>query len=133
MSNKIYKYLIILAIFIIFDFLWLGLIAKETYRKYLGFLMRDKPYYFAAVVFYVIFAFGLMMFVINPAISKQSVIHALKWGALFGLVTYATYDLTNLATLKDWPIELTAIDLLWGTAVSALTSLLSYISINAIW
>lgn len=131
--NKILKFLIILAIFIVFDLLWLGLIAKETYRKYLGFLMRDKPNYFAAVIFYIIFTFGLMMFVINPAITKQSVIYALKWGALFGLVTYATYNLTNLATLKNWPIELTAIDLLWGTSVSALTSLLSYISINAIW
>ncbi len=73
------------------------------------------------------------MFVINPALAKGSLLYALKLGSLFGFVTYATYDLTNLATVKDWPVKITIIDLIWGTIVSALTSILSYLLINAIW
>ncbi|MEX1377466.1 MAG: DUF2177 family protein [Eubacteriales bacterium] len=133
MINSILQYLIVFAIFLVIDFVWLGLAAKKLYSKNLGYLMKEKPNFVAAFVFYSIFVVGLMAFVINPAIEKGSLLDALKWGALYGFVTYATYDLTNLATVKDWPIKITLIDLLWGTFVSCATSVLGYIAISTIW
>lgn len=130
--DSIIKYFIVLIIFLVIDFIWLAFIAKNLYRKYLGYLMKDKPNLLAAFIFYLIFVFGVLLFVINPALAEGSLLSALKRGLLFGLVTYSTYDLTNLATVKNWPIRITIIDLIWGTTVSALTSVLSYLMINAI-
>jgi uncharacterized membrane protein len=84
----------------------------------------------AALVFYVLFIIGLMIFVLLPALDKQSLSHALIYGALFGFFTYATYDLTNLATIRDWPITITIIDLIWGTTLSASVSSISYLIIT---
>lgn len=131
--NNIFKFLIILGVFLVLDIVWLTVIAKKLYRKHLGFIMSDKPKYIAAFVFYAIFVLGILVFVVNPALQKADVWYALGFGALFGLITYATYDLTNLATLKNWPINITIIDLAWGTTVSALTSVLSYLIIGTIW
>ncbi len=130
---KILHYILVLAVFLVLDFTWLGLVAKRFYNNQLGFIMRKKPNWFAAIIFYMIFVFGLYMFVIEPALSKDSWTHALLFGSIFGLVTYATYDLTNLATLKDWPIKITIIDLIWGTALSALTSSIGYFLIALIF
>ncbi|MFA7702713.1 MAG: DUF2177 family protein, partial [Patescibacteria group bacterium] len=77
-------------------------------------------------IFYLIFIVGLVLFVITPAIDKNSWQHALLLGALFGLTTYATYDLTNLATLKDWPMIITFVDLLWGMTLAASVSVITY-------
>ncbi len=109
------------------DLVWLGLVAKNLYSKYLGFIMADKVNWPAAIVFYVLFVIGMIYFVINPAIAKESWQHALIAGAFYGFITYATYDLTNLATLKDWPLTITIIDLIWGTTLSASTSIISYL------
>lgn len=81
--------------------------------------MAPQVNWVAAIVFYLLFIVGLIIFVISPAIEKQSVMHAFMYGALFGLITYATYDLTNLATVKDWPVFITAIDLVWGSVLAA--------------
>ena len=88
--------------------------------------MRPDINWFAAIAFYLLFIAGLVVFVITPAIEKNSWFHALLYGALFGLITYATYDLTNLATLKDWPLLVTVVDLIWGSVLAALISVVTY-------
>lgn len=117
---KIYS--ISLGVFLAIDGLWLSLIAKNFYSKYLGYLMSKNPNFLAAGLFYLIYILGLVVLVINPAIEKKSLPQAIFTGALFGLCSYATYDLTNLATVKDWPILVTVVDLIWGTTLSALIS-----------
>lgn len=119
-------YLITLPIFFVIDMVWLGLVAKNFYAKNIGFLMRTDVNWLAAIIFYLLFIFGLVIFVISPSLQNNSWTHALFYGALFGLITYATYDLTNLATIKDWPLIVTIIDLLWGTTLAAIVSVLSY-------
>lgn len=115
-------YVISLFIFLIVDMIWLGVIAKGLYRKHLGDLLRPKPNWIAASVFYLLFVAGILVFVVLPAISRQSFSHALLFGCLFGLITYATYDLTNLATIKNWPIIITAVDLVWGSLLCTIVS-----------
>ncbi len=106
---------------------WLGLVAKNFYSKHLGFLMSPTVNWSAALLFYLLFIAGTILFVISPALEKNSWIHAVLFGILFGLVTYATYDLTNLATLKNWPLIVTIVDLLWGMVVSSSVSLITFI------
>ena len=107
-------YLVSVPVFMLIDLLWLGVIAKSFYRDRLGHLMGDINW-LAAVLFYLIFLVGLTYFATAPAAAKGSVVTALTLGALFGFFTYATYDLTNLATLKDWPLAVVVVDILWGT------------------
>lgn len=109
------------------DFVWLTLIAKNFYGKHLGYLMKNSPNLGAAVVFYLLFVFGILVLVILPAFKEGSILKALLWGSLFGLVTYATYDLTNLATIKNWPFIVTLVDLAWGTFVSATVSTIGFL------
>ena len=106
---------------------WLGIIAKGFYKSQIGFLMKSDINWTAAIAFYLIFIFGLLLFVIMPAIAKDSWMHAIIFGAAFGFITYATYDLTNLATLKDWPLSLTLVDLAWGAILGALVSFVTFI------
>jgi uncharacterized membrane protein len=119
------QYLIVLVVFFAVDLVWLGVIAKDLYAKYLGYLMAKSINWPAALIFYLIFILGLVVFVIQPALADGSLIKGLGMAALFGLVTYATYDLTNLATVRDWPIIITVIDLAWGTTLSTLVTLIS--------
>jgi uncharacterized membrane protein len=120
-------YLIALPVFFAIDMFWLVLIAKSFYANQIGFLMRPDINWAAAILFYVIFIAGLVLFVIMPALEKRSLLHSIMFGALFGFISYATYDLTNLATIKNWPILVTIVDLIWGAALSALVSLASYL------
>lgn len=119
-------YLITFVSFLLIDMVWLVFIAKDLYKKYLGYLMSPTVNWGAALLFYALFIVGILFFVVHPALEKDQIQYALMAGALFGLITYATYDLTNLATIKDWPVTITIIDLIWGTSVSALTSTLSF-------
>jgi uncharacterized membrane protein len=119
-------FFVALASFFAIDMVWLVLVAKKFYQKHIGFLMRPDINWIAAIIFYLMFIAGLVIFVISPAVEKHSWIHALLYGALFGLITYATYDLTNLATMKDWPVIVTIVDLIWGMVVSALVSVITY-------
>jgi len=123
-------YFIALGVFLVIDMVWLLFIAKNTYSKHLGYLMAPTPNLGAALLFYVIFIMGLLFFVINPALAKESWQYALLAGMFFGLVTYSTYDLTNMATIKDWPTFITVIDLIWGSAVSGTTAIISYFLIK---
>jgi uncharacterized membrane protein len=127
MAALIKMYGIAFAAFLVIDLVWLGFIAKNLYRKYLGFIMRPDPNWPVAIVFYLLYLAGLVFFVISPAVEKQSWKYALLSGMFFGLVTYATYDLTNLATLRDWPPFITVTDLVWGTFLGGLVSLVTYL------
>jgi uncharacterized membrane protein len=120
-------FLIALPVFFVIDMVWLVLIAKNFYQKQIGFLMRPDINWYAAIIFYLLFIAGLVTFVIAPALDKHSWLHALLYGAFFGLVTYATYDLTNLATTKDWPLLVTIVDLIWGTVLAASISIITYL------
>jgi uncharacterized membrane protein len=119
-------YAIALPIFFAIDMVWLGFIAKNFYRDQIGFLMRSDINWAAAIIFYLLFVVGLVVFVITPAIERKDWMHALLFGALFGLITYATYDLSNLATLKDWPLLVTIVDLAWGAVLAAAVSTSTY-------
>jgi uncharacterized membrane protein len=119
-------FLIALPVFFVIDMVWLVLVAKKFYQDQIGFLMKPDINWFAAIIFYLLFIAGLVIFVISPAVEKHSWNHALLFGALFGLITYATYDLTNLATLKDWPLLVTIVDLIWGTVLAASISGITY-------
>jgi len=119
-------YCIALPIFFGLDMVWLGVAAKNFYTKQIGFLMTPKVNWVAAILFYLLFLAGLVVFVIAPALERDSWTRALMLGAFFGLVTYATYDLTNLATLKDWPLVLTVVDLTWGTVLAGSVSVGTY-------
>lgn len=124
------SYLLTVVVFFAIDLTWLGLIAKKLYADKLGFIMAPQVNWVPAIIFYLLFVVGLLLMVIFPAIEKKSWTHALLYGILFGLVTYATYDLTNLATLKDWPLSITIIDLIWGAFLSAATSVISFFAIQ---
>ncbi len=106
--------------------MWLGVIAKNFYRQQLGSLMTSQIQWPAAIIFYLLFIAGLVVFVISPAFQKHSWIQALCLGAFFGLVSYATYDLTNLATLKNWPLLVSLVDLVWGAVLGGLVSVITY-------
>ena len=118
--------LISLPVFFILDMLWLGLVAKSFYAKQIGFMMKSEVNWIAAIIFYIIFLSGLTVFVISPAIEKHSWKDALSLGAFFGLITYATFDLTNLATIKNWPLTVTIVDLIWGMVLSASVSVITF-------
>jgi uncharacterized membrane protein len=112
------------------DGLWLGWVAKAMYQEGIGHLMADQPRLLAALAFYALYAAGLLVFVIAPQAANPSWGRTLLMGALFGLVAYATYDLSNLATLKDWPVGLTLIDIAWGAALSAVSAAAGKAALN---
>lgn len=120
-------YAIALPVFFVIDMIWLGLVAKNFYRDQIGFLLKPDVNWGAAILFYCLFIGGLVLFVIEPALTKNSLLHALAFGALFGLITYATYDLTNLATMKDWPLLVTIVDLIWGAVLASSVSVITYL------
>lgn len=132
MNVFIRLYLIALPVFFAIDMIWLGFIAKSFYAQQIGFLMKSNINWTAAILFYLLFIAGLVIFVISPAMEKGSWIFTLISGALFGLITYATYDLTNLATLKDWPLLVTIVDLAWGAILAASVSIITYFIANTI-
>jgi uncharacterized membrane protein len=123
---RIKIYFITLAVFLAIDFVWLTVIAKNIYADQLGFLMAENINWIAAILFYLLFCAGIVTFVIMPSLEKHSSKRCIQLGLLFGLISYATYDLTNLATIKNWPIMITIIDLIWGSLVTATTASVSY-------
>jgi uncharacterized membrane protein len=125
-------FLVALPVFVVIDMIWLVLVAKNFYQEHIGFLMRPDINWIAAIIFYLLFILGLITFVISPALDKHSWTHALLFGAFFGLITYATYDLTNLATIKDWPLIVTIVDLIWGTVLASSISLITYFIANKV-
>ncbi len=106
-------------VFVALDMLWLGVIAKPMYQQGIGYLMAAKPNVVVAVLFYLLYALGVVIFAVSPQHGGAGWGTTLAMAALFGFFAYATYDLTNLATLRDWPLRLSLIDIVWGTLVSA--------------
>jgi len=108
------------------DMIWLGFVGKPFYDKSLGYIKADNVNWIAAILFYLIFVAGLLYFVVLPALKEGSMKKATLNGAILGFLTYATFDLTSLAVLKDWPVDITIIDLCWGTFLGATVCTVSY-------
>lgn len=119
-------YLAALVTMVAADMAWLGVMAPRYYRPTLGDIMISGVNLPPAIVFYLIYPLGLVIFAINPALKAGSVGTALLYGALFGFFTYATYDLTNQATLRNWTTQLTLIDVAWGTLLAAVASAVAF-------
>jgi uncharacterized membrane protein len=115
------------------DWVWLGFVAKKLYYKEIGKLLLEKPYMPAAIAFYILYVIGIVVFAVNPAIEKASWQYALGYGALFGLLAYATYDLTNWATLKGWSRKIVIIDMTWGAVLTGTVALVTYIVCTGIF
>ncbi len=118
-------YFLTAVVFFAIDFTWLGYIAKDFYQEYLGHMLGEVNKK-AAALFYTIYIGGIMIFAIMPAIEKKSLSYAMVFGSLFGFYTYATYDLTNLATLIDWPLRIVVVDVIWGTFLCGTVSVFGY-------
>ena len=119
-------YAITIVIFFAIDLVWLGVVAKNFYRQHIGHLLSADVNWPAALLFYAIYIGGIVLFAIKPAFEAGSAARALAYGAAFGFVVYATYDLTNQATMRDWPVLVTVVDLVWGTVLTGTVAFLSY-------
>lgn len=126
MKNILISYLTSLTVMAVFDAIWLGTMVSRFYNPKLGTLIADTPKWMPAVLFYLLYAAGITFFVILPSLeSNKSILTTLFIGAAFGFIAYATYDLTNHATLRNWPLAVTVVDLAWGTAVTGVVGALS--------
>ena len=126
MKNLLYIYLLTVPVFFAIDMVWLGFVARGFYRNNLGHLLRPDVNWVAAIFFYLLYIAGILIFATMPALEKNSLRQAIVWGGLFGLFTYATYDLTNLATLKDWPLNVVFVDIAWGIVLTATVAAASF-------
>lgn len=125
-KSLIINYLLTTVVFLVIDMAWLGLIAKNLYQKYLGDFLSDKVNWTAAFIFYLLYVVGISVFAIYPSVNQNSAMNAILMGGLFGFFAYATYDLTNLATLKGWPLPIVFIDIAWGVVLTAMVSLAGF-------
>jgi uncharacterized membrane protein len=121
-TKLILLYIASAILFFAIDILWLGVIAKNFYHRHLARFFRERVNWTAAGLFYSLYILGIMIFAILPGISAASLSRTMVLGVLYGLFTYATYDLTNLATLKDWPVKIVVVDILWGMVLCGLVS-----------
>lgn len=120
-------YVLVGVLFAAIDALWIGVIANKFYKSKMASLLRDKPNFVPAVIFYLIYVLGMVVLALEPALDKQSATVALGYGAVLGVTAYAAYDLTNASTIKGWSKAVTIADLLWGTFVTAITTLVAYL------
>ncbi len=127
MLKYLAAYLATVIVFVGIDLIWLGYIGRGFYRDRLGGLLLDQPNLAAAFMFYALYGVGVIVFAVQPAFQSGSWMTALLFGALFGFFAYATYDLTNLATLKGWPLSLTLVDLAWGSVLTGISATLGYL------
>lgn len=126
MMKVIYLYLLTIPVFFGIDMIWLGFVARGFYRNNLGHLLRPDVNWTAAVIFYLLYILGILIFAVMPALEKNSLRQAVILGGLFGFFAYATYDLTNLATLKDWPGNVVLVDIAWGVVLTASVAAASF-------
>ncbi len=129
-AQHLLAYGLTLVAFLGIDAVWLGVIAKNLYKDNLGHLMAPKPSLLPAAVFYLMYVAGIMILAVYPAVDKGSLGKAVVLGAIFGAIAYATYDLTNAATLKDWPLKITLLDILWGSVLTATIAGIGYQIVN---
>lgn len=126
-------YLITAVVFLIIDYIWLGVVMKDYFQEQLSHLMREEVQLGIAALFYLFYAAGIVMLAIVPALEAQSWVKAVFLGATLGFLTYGTYDVTNAATLKDWPMMMSIIDVAWGTALTGFCALVGYWGTTAIY
>ena len=110
-------YALTVPVFFLVDLIWLGVVAKGFYQKNLNYILSPQVNWPAAIIFYLLYIAGILIFAVVPALVKDSLRHAVLWGALFGFFTYMTYELTNLALLKDWPLNIVFVDIIWGVVL----------------
>ena len=122
-----------MLVFVTVDLAWLGVIARRFYRTQLAGLVADQFNVRAATAFYLVYPLGVVIFAVAPALHSGAWPHAAVWGAILGFFAYATYDLTNLATLRDWPLRLTLVDMLWGTSLTALAAVCGHLISRSLW
>ena len=115
-------YLAVFLTLFLVDMVWLRVIALSWYQQGMGSLLAGSPNLIAAALFYLLYPVGLMVFAVLPSETGASVLKAAGMGALFGFFAYATYDLTNLAVIKNWPVGLSILDMAWGTVLSGLAT-----------
>lgn len=128
MQNVFFQYLAVLVPFVVIDGIWLSTMAPRFYQKYIGNLLAATPNWTAAVVFYLLYMVGIVALVVNPAIAQnQTLGKVILMGAIFGGIAYATYDLTNQATLKEWSTVVTVVDIIWGAILTG------SVSVIAVW
>ncbi|MEJ2649482.1 MAG: DUF2177 family protein [Sedimentisphaerales bacterium] len=132
MSRIFITYIVSVPVFFIVDMIWLGVIAKGFYRKALEPLITPNINWIAAIIFYLLFLVGVLIFALLPGMEKRSLVYTIAMAALFGFIAYATYDLTNLATLRDWPLMLSIVDMIWGSFLSASTATITYLIMSRI-
>jgi uncharacterized membrane protein len=132
MRAMILQFLIVFAVFLVIDYIWLSNAAKVIYQPEIGALLLEKPNLAVAFVFYVIYALGILVFAVHPHLNAPGLTKAISYGAFFGFVAYATYDFTNLATLKGFTAKIALIDVTWGTFLSATVAGLSVWIIRAL-
>ena len=132
MSRIFLTYIVSVPVFFIVDMIWLGVIAKGFYRKALEPLMTPNINWVAAIIFYLLFLVGVLIFALLPGMERRSLLYTIVMAALFGFIAYATYDLTNLATLRDWPLMLSIVDMIWGSFLSASTATITYLIMSRI-
>jgi len=125
-------YFATLTVFFVIDLIWLRLMNSRFYKPQLAELMSDKVNWLPAVLFYLLFIVSVLLLVVLPAVDHESWIRAMLLGGLLGMVAYATYDLSNLATIKNWPFVVTIVDILWGTILSAIVAMTSYFIARAL-
>jgi uncharacterized membrane protein len=128
----IVPYGVTLLVFVTLDLIWLGAVAKRFYRAQLAGLIADKFNLWAALAFYLVYPLGVVSFAVVPAVSWGSSTDAAAWGAMLGFFAYATYDLTNLATLREWPVRLTFVDLAWGTVLTAIAAVCGQLTMRGL-
>ncbi|MFP4126079.1 MAG: DUF2177 family protein [Alphaproteobacteria bacterium] len=120
-------YLTTAVVFLVVDAIWLGLVARDFYASRLGDMMKSPVDLKIAAGFYAVYVIGIVIFAVAPALAADAWRTALVKGALFGFFAYATYDLTNLATLEGWPVTVTVVDVVWGTGLTAGSALMGFI------
>ena len=132
MTRLLVAYVATLAAFCVLDFIWIGFIARGFYQAQVGVLLLAPPRWGVAAMFYALYVAGVVVFAVMPALEAASWLRALVLGGLFGFFCYATYDLTNLATLKGWTWPMTAVDVLWGVVITASCATAGYLAARAV-
>jgi uncharacterized membrane protein len=131
-GGAIISYVLTALVFFAIDLTWLGLVAKDMYNRNIGHLMSNQVKWVAAGVFYLAFIVGILVFAVYPSVDRDSLLRAVVLGTLFGFFTYSTYDLTNLATLKDWPVSVTLVDIAWGMVLTSVVSAVGFYIVRAL-
>ena len=130
--NFVIAYVCTLIVFLAVDFLWLGVVARGFYASQLGGLMRENIAFLAAGGFYLAYVAGIVLLAVMPALAEGSWVKAAVNGAVLGLVAYGTYDMTNLATLKGWPVTVSIVDMGWGTILTSMSAIAGFLGTRAL-